>query len=189
MSSHLFKICVAGVEGVGKTSLIAKYTRNIFNNNIKSTTMIESCTKNVQYDNDIVKLQFWDITDDQELYTAITKSYYQGAHVVLLCYDITNEKSFVDLSTRLIIIKKIFQDLDNAENKEPIYVLVGCKSDLEELRKISKAQASIFADNNNIKWFETSSKDNNGIDELFTYVIDKLMPKQQVNKDSNCLCF
>ena len=47
-------------------------------------------------DERFVKLQIWD-TAGQERFRGITKSYYNGAHAVVVVFDISNKKSFADL--------------------------------------------------------------------------------------------
>ena len=47
-------------------------------------------------DENYVKLQIWD-TAGQERFRGITKSYYKGAHAVILVYDVSNPRSFEDI--------------------------------------------------------------------------------------------
>ncbi len=45
-----------------------------------------------------VKLQIWD-TAGQERFRGLTRSYYKGAHAVILVFDSNNPQTFEDLVT------------------------------------------------------------------------------------------
>ncbi len=47
-------------------------------------------------DKRFVKLQIWD-TAGQERFRGLAKNYYRGADAVVLVYDVTVARSFVDL--------------------------------------------------------------------------------------------
>lgn len=57
---HLFKIVLIGDSGVGKSNLMARYTRNIFDINSKMTIGLEFATRVLQIDGKTIKLQIWD---------------------------------------------------------------------------------------------------------------------------------
>ena len=44
--------------------------------------------------------------------------------------------------------------------------LIGCAIDLDEYRTVSSEEAEEFAEENNLRFFEVSNKDNTGIDEF-----------------------
>ena len=48
----------------------------------------------------MVKLQLWD-TAGQEKFKTITSAYYKGANGIILVFDITDRKSFLDLQNWL----------------------------------------------------------------------------------------
>jgi GTPase SAR1 family protein len=47
-------------------------------------------------DNCNVRLQIWD-TAGQERFRSISKLYYRGANCGILCYDITDQRSFEEM--------------------------------------------------------------------------------------------
>ncbi|KAF9272495.1 hypothetical protein BGZ68_002356, partial [Mortierella alpina] len=91
--NYLFKVVVAGDTGVGKSNLTARFTRNAFDRESKSTIGVEFMTKNIQVDTMIIKAQIWD-TAGTERYRAITSAYYRGAVGAVLVYDIAKRATF-----------------------------------------------------------------------------------------------
>lgn len=128
MSSSLeAKIVVLGSQGVGKTSLVNRYVKNDFNPaTITPTVGASFVTKRVldETSDTLVRLQIWD-TAGQERFRSISRLYYRGANACLLCYDITDETSFQEMTGWLLELKK------NVTDDEPIVIhVVGTKSDI-----------------------------------------------------------
>ena len=99
--------------------------------------------------------------------------YYKGKNGIVVVYDITNRQSFDDINFWLNEIEKI-------ANKNTVLLLVGNKCDLEDERKVSFQEGKDFADNNGIKFIETSAKTNQNVDEAFEILIDEVIKN---NKD------
>ncbi|TFY74506.1 hypothetical protein EWM64_g9505, partial [Hericium alpestre] len=91
------KIVVMGNTGVGKTSLLQRYTQNKFDpKNTTSTTGAFFVTKKISVNGLKVRLQLWD-TAGQERFRSMAPMYYRGANAALLLYDITSAVSFEDV--------------------------------------------------------------------------------------------
>ncbi|EEP77960.1 hypothetical protein UREG_02809 [Uncinocarpus reesii 1704] len=121
------KIVVLGAQGVGKTSLVQRYVRNSFNPSTTVSTVGASfVTKRVldSTSDTIVRLQIWD-TAGQERFRSISRLYYRGANAGVLCYDITDEDSFREMTGWLGELK------ENLGEENPIIIhVVGTKSDI-----------------------------------------------------------
>ncbi|KAI5506195.1 Ras family protein [Trichomonas vaginalis G3] len=87
---YLLKIFLIGDSGVGKTNLLARFTRDQFNPESKSTIGVEFASKTMQIEGKTIKAQIWD-TAGQERYRAITSAYYRGA----ICIFFSEIFSFV----------------------------------------------------------------------------------------------
>ncbi|KAF9675320.1 hypothetical protein SADUNF_Sadunf09G0019700 [Salix dunnii] len=88
-------------------------------------------------------------------------AYYRGAMGILLVYDVTDESSFNNIRNW---IRNIEQHASDNVNK----ILVGNKADMDESKRAvptSKGQA--LADEYGIKFFETSAKTNQNVEEVF----------------------
>ena len=92
------KVVLIGESGVGKTSIISRYTTNTFKSQLMSTPGANFVTKNVIVEdkNQSIKLEIWD-TAGQERYRALAKVFYKNAAVCVLVYDITRKSSFEEL--------------------------------------------------------------------------------------------
>ncbi|KAL4945799.1 hypothetical protein BDV06DRAFT_184166 [Aspergillus oleicola] len=132
MSSSLeAKIVVLGAQGVGKTSLVHRYTQNTFNPRKQSTVGASFVTKRVldSTSDTLVRLQIWD-TAGQERFRSISRLYYRGANACLLCYDITDERSFVEMTGWLEELRRnVGTGTEDGEGRIVIHV-VGTKSDI-----------------------------------------------------------
>lgn len=56
----LFKIIVVGNANVGKSCILSKYTKNDYKLDYNVTIGVEFSSKNIQIDDNQVKLQIWD---------------------------------------------------------------------------------------------------------------------------------
>jgi small GTP-binding protein len=109
---------------------VNRYVKNSFDPaNTTSTVGASFVTKRVldSTSDTTVRLQIWD-TAGQERFRSISRLYYRGANACLLCYDITDEASFREMTGWLQELKK------NLADDNPIVIhVVGTKSDIVAL--------------------------------------------------------
>ena len=163
----LFKILLIGDSGVGKSSILMRYTDDEYKHEYISTIGVDFKIKTITNCDKIIKLQLWD-TAGQERFQTITSSYYRGAQGIIIVYDITCKDSFEN-------VKKWLKQIDNYTNGEVFKILVGNKVDLENKRQVDKIRVHQFCQENNIYHIETSAKDSNNIKEMFLYLSENLM--------------
>lgn len=89
-----------GSQGVGKTSIVHRYTSGHFSYSLSSTIGASFLTKKLVVEGCKVRLQIWD-TAGQERFRSMAPLYYRGALAAVLIYDITNADSFNDIKTWL----------------------------------------------------------------------------------------
>lgn len=61
---HLYKILVIGDLGVGKTSIIKRYVHHNFSPNYRATIGVDFALKVLNWDQETVRLQLWDIAGE-----------------------------------------------------------------------------------------------------------------------------
>jgi small GTP-binding protein len=113
-----------------------------------------------------VMVKIWD-TAGQERFRSITETFYRQANGVIVVFDISNALSFANVKTWL---ESIHQHAERGIYK----VLVGNKCDLEDERKVSKDEAETLANLYKLRYFETSAKNNENVDELINFMIEKV---------------
>ena len=157
------KCLMVGSTGVGKSSILERYSSNVFINYFITTIGVDYKIKNIVLDNYNIKLQLWD-TASQERFRCITSSYYRNSHIVIVCFDMTDKYSFNELN--------FWIEDANKHISEPILMAIcGTKLDLEKGRVISFDEGKNYADYKNLPYFEISSKNNIGIDNMFETLI------------------
>uniref|UniRef100_A0A6B2LLW8 Uncharacterized protein n=1 Tax=Arcella intermedia TaxID=1963864 RepID=A0A6B2LLW8_9EUKA len=158
-----------GDSGVGKSSLILKFTDNLFDENMGNTIGIDFKMKDMVIKNKRVKLQIWD-TVGQERYRSIITKYYRGADVILLVFDITSRPSFVNCGSWL-------SECMNHVAKESVFALIGNKLDLQVSRNVPYEEAEAWAKEKKILYFETSCKTDK-VDDPFLVLTEKILAQK-----------
>lgn len=166
---YLFKLLLIGDSGVGKTSVLFRFSDDAFNSTFISTIGIDFKIRTIELGDKKIKLQIWD-TAGQERFRTITTAYYRGAMGILLVYDITNEKSFENIKTW---IKNIEQHASADVEK----MILGNKCDMEDKRKITKEQGEQLAKEYNVKFMETSAMNRTNVEKAFTEIASDIKNK------------
>jgi Ras-related protein Rab-7A len=87
---------ILGDSGVGKTTLLSQYITQKAGQS-KPTIGADFQKKEVMIDNQSVNLQIWD-TAGQEKFQSLGYAFYRGADSCALVFDLTNQKSFDNLT-------------------------------------------------------------------------------------------
>ena len=155
-----FNIITLGDSGCGKTSIINRYAKYQFEDNMASTFGI-----NFVYKKLIVK----------------KKNYFKKADAVLFVFSLDDKESFNS-------IKYWVDEFNNNNDREDIpKYLIGNKNDLEI--NVEQTLIDEFVKENKIPFISTSARTNTKIDELFEEIGKKLyihhVLKDYVNDNDN----
>lgn len=157
---YLYKIIVVGDQYVGKTSILNKIN-NIDHKCLTTTIGVDFSSKIIIFDdNKIAKIRIWD-TAGHERFNTITSNYYRNTDAIILCFDVTNKQTFINLEKWLNSIK------EKNDKNIPI-LIVGNKNDIKhnfELNELKQLCKKI-----NSKYLIVSSYDNTS-DYLFKNII------------------
>ena len=163
---YLYKLLILGGGAIGKTSILLRFTDGSFMPNQLITIGIDFKIKYVHIFGKLIKLQIWD-TPGKERFR-ITKTYYKGAHGIIILYDVSDIYSFEDVRNYW------FKELKKANVLEKVDIfLVGNKIDKTD-RVISKEEGEKLAEEFGIRYYECSAKDNYNIDFIFNSLVKRI---------------
>ena len=140
-----------------------------FNPEHEITIGCEFMSKNIRIKDRDVRIQIWD-TAGQETYRSITRTYYKSSTCAFIIYDITDRKSFSNITSWLNECKEMCY-------KDILICLVGNKTDLEEKRAVQRVEGERFAEDNGLLFFETSAKSGKNIEEMFNKCTEEIVTK------------
>jgi small GTP-binding protein len=106
----------------------------------------------------LIHFNIWD-TAGQEIYDSITRRYYKGADIAIICFSITDRNSYLS-------VPKWCEKIINECGKIPILITM-TKIDLENEREVSFKEAIDFSYAMKCELFSVSSKNNIKVNELF----------------------
>jgi small GTP-binding protein len=158
------KTIAIGDSSVGKSSLLARFTRDAFDAMARPTLGVEFLARRLDTPKrHHIELQLWD-TAGQEMFRTVTRGYYRGASVVYLVFDLANRASFDALDRWIRDAKDIIQT-------DVIFVLIGNKSDLVAERAVGQKDARQFATEQQMKYFEVSAKTGDNVAKAMTSIL------------------
>ncbi|MFX0083339.1 MAG: Rab family GTPase [Candidatus Hodarchaeota archaeon] len=172
-SEALFKVCLFGDGGVGKTTLINRYLTGVFQGGSDITIGVDFHIKKLLIEDTRISLQIWDFAGE-ERFRFLLPSYVLGASGGIFMYDITRYSSLKNFQDWLDIFKHGYK---GPSNQIPV-IMVGSKLDLEHKRTVSRTEAYELAKVNDLYgYIECSSKDGQNVEEIFLE-IGRLMLRQ-----------
>ncbi|CAD8197186.1 unnamed protein product [Paramecium octaurelia] len=177
---YLFKFIIVGESNVGKSCLLLQYTEGRFQVGYDATIGVEYGSKEIIYDDKLIKLQLWDtvqfnsIQAGQESFRSITRAYYRGSIGCFLVYDITRRITFDRIQAW---VKDVRQDTNNRIE----FLLVGNKCDLKD-RKVSYDEGRQLSIQLGCEFQETSAKTGENVEFIFESLTQKIYDNIKSNK-------
>ena len=170
-------IITLGNGQVGKTSLIFRFVENNFSPNYLFTVGIDSKFKRMKLKNgEEIRVQITD-TAGQERYRSLSTNYIKKADGILFVYDITKKESFDEIDDWL-------ERLNKDENNNRPHILIGNKSDLNDLRKISIEEGMKLANEKNMHFYETSCKTGENVEISVMDLVEQIYSLKKGIKDN-----
>ena len=174
LSDSVINFLLLGSQSVGKTSFANRLFNNQFADNTLMTLGIDVIRTIAELYGNLVKIELWD-TAGQERLRSIPKKFYIKSDGILLLFDVSDRKSFTEISGW---IKEIRQTRGNVDEKDiekkpadEVLFLIGNKIDKDDKRDISKEEAINLAKQYNVKYYEISCKQGLNVYEVFCDII------------------
>ncbi|XP_055969591.1 ras-related protein Rab-36 isoform X1 [Sorex fumeus] len=161
----LSKVVVLGDLYVGKTSLIHRFCKNVFDRDYKATIGVDFEIERFEIAGIPYSLQIWD-TAGQEKFKCIASAYYRGAQVIITAFDLT------DVQT----LEHTRQWLEDAlRENEPgscFVFLVGTKKDLLSGAAFEQMEADAvrLANEMQAEYWSVSAKTGENVKAFFSRV-------------------
>lgn len=173
---HVFKVVVAGDLAVGKSSLVARFTRNEFKVEVLGTVNVNLDIGYAEIDGKVIKAQIWD-TCGHERFRSVILTYFRGAAGFLLVYDISKRSSYNS-------IRRWLKDIADHADPATVVMLVGNRSDLQDKRAVPTDEASRLAEQHGCLFAETSAFDATNVDVAFRSLLSGVLSKRVGTGDS-----
>ena len=137
------KLVFVGDTEVGKSCLITRFIKGVFETNLKETTKANYVSK---------------IIEIPEIRESITFDIWDTA---ILVYDTTRKESYDNIKNWW------YKDIKEHGDPDIVIGIAGNKSDLYEDEEVPEQEAREFAESIGAVFSLTSAQNNSGIDELF----------------------
>ena len=154
------KICMVGVFGTGKTSLVQQFVHTLFTDKYHSTVGVKIDRKEVDLDGTAVNLVLWDLAgrDDSE---DISTSYLRGSAGIFYVVDGTRRETFEQ-------ILEIGEIVNGAIGDVPSLVALN-KKDLLDEWKLGQGDYNTLLDAG-FHTIGTSAKTGEGVEDAFLWL-------------------
>jgi small GTP-binding protein len=181
------KICLLGDSAVGKTSLIAKYVYDVFDESYITTMGTKVSKKVVSLDNSAqdnmndridVTLAIWDVIGQHQYHTLVLK-YFKNAKGGLVVADATRPETIVSM-------RNWIGSFFNTVGKVPIVLLIN-KCDLLDVKSIDKKLLEEYSIEFGTKYLFTSAKTGENVEEAFKTLTEQIVKDTQKEKEIESL--
>lgn len=179
------KVILIGNTSTGKTSIVDRYIKNIFDEKPRATIAANFSYKIIKKEERFFRLQFWDIPG-QDRSPSLTSIFCRDAQGIVFCCDALNKKSREDI----LIWQKSLEGFINITNL-PI-ILMENKCDLlgeEEKYNDNIDELKIFSENNNFSgYFRTSALNGYNVEKAMDFLVNEIirnLDKEEAKNSQN----
>ncbi len=166
------KVNLLGNQGVGKTSLIIRYVKDLFGEEYLKTIGTNIYTKDVQFEEGMVKLVIQDIMGESGFKT-VKRGAFKGSAGAIAVADVTRPSSLEGILNDWILTYRKYSSEDN-----PIILAVN-KFDLEKKEIKTDDLEKSYSEFDHILF--TSAKTGRNVEYLFKYLASKVAYNMQVS--------
>jgi small GTP-binding protein len=171
---EIVKVIMLGDVHVGKSSIKTRFVDNTYEDVMTATIGEDMKVRTLRLkDGTECKVQIWD-TGGQERFRTITSSYYRGAHLIILVYDVTCRDSFEH-------IQQWLGEVDRYASDRALCMVLGNKIDQKVAHKSINAHRLkqwLFGDMA-FNGGYASAREDTRIDEVFQNALTQVIVKRR----------
>ncbi len=165
---YRFKVVVLGDPEVGKTSMILRFTENVFRKTYIMSIGVNVTTKLIELGDALVEFVVWDIAG-QSKFDLARRSFYEGASGQLIVFDLTRPNTFESVA-------KWHRDIKLSLKKDIPGFVIGNKSDLIGRIAVSRDEIDPCMKELTLEYIETSALTGKNVQAAFIKLAQKLVP-------------
>lgn len=167
-----YKVVILGDGGVGKSALVIQFVCHRFLE-YHDPTIEDSFEQQCRIDDEPAHLDILD-TAGQTEFTAMREQYMRNGEGFILCFSLTDRRSFDELVTYKHLINRV-----RAGEEMPI-IVVGNKCDLEQKRQVKYEEGlALSRQLGGGKYYETSAYLRKCVDEVFHSIVRDIKAKEK----------
>ncbi|KAF9937733.1 hypothetical protein BGZ67_000945 [Mortierella alpina] len=196
------KLVLLGEAAVGKSSLVLRFVNDEFQENKEPTIGAAFLTQKCRLEDKVIKFEIWD-TAGQERFHSLAPMYYRNAQAAVVVYDVTKASSLekakswvkelqrqanpnivialtgnkVDLVSERRGQRNSSEGEGEDDEENDAQELDEDEEDDEDYgvsRQVPTEEASAYAQESGLLFFETSAKNGKGVAEVFTEIAKKI---------------
>lgn len=168
--NYTFKILLLGDGAVGKTALVHRFVHGKFQKAYLMTIGMEPYSRYETIDGQKICYSLWDIAG-QDRFKVMRGMFFRGAMGSLVTFDLTRRPSFENTITWINEAKQ--------ESPDQIFIMVGNKVDLVDMREISTDEARAKAmELGAIDYIETSALTGDNVADAFHKIGKELLDRR-----------
>jgi len=163
--AELYKAIIVGAPSVGKSSLVRRYQTNEFREDHTATVAADLSAIAFDFPEGKVVLTVVDV-GGQETFAGLRNRFYEGAHHLIMVYDMTNKETFKRITPlHEALTDKICIQRDKFLGGS----LVANKCDLKNEAVITEQEGRLLADLLQLDYIETSARTGHNVPEMFLH--------------------
>ena len=164
------KVIVIGDGGVGKTSLIQKFTQGTFKTDYIKTIGAQLTNYKTEINGYRIELIFWDIAGQDDFHF-LRPSFYRASKAAIIVYSLEEnhlgERSFDHITSW-------YEDIKQYCGEIPVVVFAN-KVDLIHEQSLDKAKIqNLVNEQNFLGYYITSAKTGHGLDDAYNALIKEI---------------
>lgn len=165
MAAELYKAIIVGAPSVGKSSLVRRYRTSEFREDHKATVAADLSAIFFDFPEGKVVLTVVDV-GGQETFAGLRNRFYEGAHHLIMVYDLTNKETFKRITP---LFEALTERICIQRDKFLGGSLVANKADLKNEAVISEHEGRSLAKLLQLEYFETSARTGYNVSEMFLH--------------------